>query len=90
LSRCVPRFDPDAFTHGFSRIAKTAGLEGVRLHDLRHGVATVMAKRGVPPYVTSKVLGHASAAFTASVYQHADDESVERAGRGIEEALGGS
>jgi integrase len=80
--------DPDAFTHGFARLTKGAGLDGVRLHDLRHGVATVMAAKGVPPYVTSKVLGHASAAFTASVYQHADEESVERALAGLEQAFG--
>ena len=49
-----------------------------------------MARSGAPAYVTSKVLGHASAAFTASVYQHADDEAVERTGRAIEDALGPS
>src|SRR5262249_17036899 len=80
--------DPDAFTHGFARIARSIDLHGMRLHDLRHGVATVMAAEGVPAYVTSKVLGHASAAFTASVYQHADEESVERALAGLEEAFG--
>jgi integrase len=82
--------DPDALSHGFVRLARAAGLDGVRLHDLRHGVATMLAKARTPAYVTSKVLGHSSPAFTASVYQHADDESVERALRGIEDALGPS
>jgi integrase len=81
-------FDPDAFTHGFVRIAKGVGLEGVRLHDCRHGLATALAKAGTPAYVTSKVLGHSSVHFTANVYQHADEETVVRALAGLEEAFG--
>jgi integrase len=80
--------DPDGFTHGFARIAKATGLERVRLHDCRHGVATALAKQGVPAYVTSKVLGHSSVHFTANVYQHADEETVDRALAGLEEAFG--
>jgi integrase len=79
--------DPDAFTHGFARIAKAAGLGGVRLHDLRHGVATQLAQHQ-QPYETSKVLGHASPHFTASVYQHADAKSFERTRAALEEAFG--
>jgi integrase len=76
--------DPDSFSHGAVRIAKAAGLDGVRLHDLRHGVATALAKAGTPAYVTSKVLGHSSVHFTANVYQHADEETVDRALAGLE------
>jgi integrase len=35
---------PGAFTHGLGRLAERAGLGEVRLHDLRHGVATALAK----------------------------------------------
>jgi integrase len=80
--------DPDSFTHGFARIATAAGIEGVRLHDCRHGVATALAKAGTPAYVTSKVLGHSSVHFTANTYQHADDETIDRALAGLEEAFG--
>jgi integrase len=79
---------PDAFTHGFQRIAQGAGLSGVRLHDLRHGVATALAKSGTPPLVTSRVLGHSDPAFTMRVYQHVDEEMVDRAAQGIESAFG--
>ena len=81
-------FDPSSFTHGFKRVAKAAGLERVRLHDLRHGVATALAKQGTPAYVTSKVLGHSSVHFTANVYTHADEETVDRALAGLEDAFG--
>jgi integrase len=79
---------PGAFTHGFMRLAIGRGFEGVRLHDLRHGVATALAKSGASPLATSRMLGHASVAFTQSVYQHADDEMVERAAQGLAEAFG--
>jgi integrase len=79
---------PGAFTHAFSRLAERAGLAGIRLHDLRHGVATALAKSGASPLATSKMLGHASVAFTQAVYQHADDEMVEWAAAGLAEAFG--
>jgi integrase len=60
----------------------------LRFHDLRHGVATALAKAGTPAYVTARVLGHASPYFTAATYQHADDEQVDRALAGLEAAFG--
>jgi integrase len=80
--------EPDSFSKGAGRIAAKIGLHGMRLHDVRHGVATVLARSGLAPFETSELLGHASPAFTMSVYQHADAESLERARRGVEEALG--
>ena len=67
--------------------AARAGMPRVRLHDLRHAVATAMAKSGASPLATSRMLGHASVAFTQSVYQHADDAMVEWAARGLAEAF---
>jgi len=63
-------------------------LRGVRLHDLRHGVATALAKVGGDPLATSRIFGHASVVFTQSVYQHADDAMVERAAAGLAQAFG--
>lgn len=79
--------NPDRYTYGFRQIAKTAGLAEVRLHDLRHGVATALANSGTPGVVTSKMLGHASVAFTLGTYTHVDDEQIERAAQGLEQAF---
>jgi integrase len=62
--------DPGVLSHSFSRIAKRAGLENVRFHDLRHSFASLMLLRGAKPKVISEALGHASVAFTMDVYSH--------------------
>lgn len=62
--------DPGVLTHNFARIARRAGLESVRFHDLRHTFASLMLLRGVPAKVISEALGHASVAFTLQTYSH--------------------
>jgi integrase len=62
--------DPGVLTHNFARIAKKAGLQCVRFHDLRHTFASLMLLRGAKPKVISEALGHASVAFTMDVYSH--------------------
>jgi len=62
--------DPGVLSHAFSRIAKRAGLEGLRFHDLRHSFASLMLLRGAKPKVISEALGHSSVAFTMDVYSH--------------------
>ncbi|NLE09366.1 MAG: tyrosine-type recombinase/integrase, partial [Dehalococcoidales bacterium] len=57
-------------THDFQRVAKRAGLAGVRFHDLRHTFASLMLLRGAKPKVISEALGHSSVAFTMDVYSH--------------------
>ncbi len=79
--------DPSTFTHAFRRIARSVGLEGMRLHDCRHGVATVSARGGALAFMTSRALGHASTSFTSTTYQHADDADVDRAFAPILEAF---
>lgn len=60
----------DAVTKRFVELAREAGLRPVRLHDLRHGAASLRLAAGVPLAVVSKSLGHSSSSFTADVYSH--------------------
>jgi len=62
--------DPSVLSHEFARLAKQAGLERVRFHDLRHTFASLMLMRGAKPKVISEALGHASVGFTMDVYSH--------------------
>lgn len=62
--------DPSMLSHNFAKVAKRAGLQGVRFHDLRHTFAGLMLLRGVPAKVISEALGHASVSFTMDTYSH--------------------
>ena len=61
---------PDSVTKAFTDLARRAGLRRVRLHDLRHGAASLMLANGVELAVVSKILGHSSIAITADTYAH--------------------
>lgn len=45
-------------------------LRRVRLHDLRHGQASMIPAAGVDMNVVSRRLGHSRSSFTADVYNH--------------------
>jgi integrase len=61
---------PNDVTKAYATVRAKAGLEGVRLHDLRHFAATMMLAAGVPVRTVSGRLGHANAATTLGVYGH--------------------
>ena len=51
-------------------MAKKAGFEDLRLHDLRHTHASLMLAEGVHLKVTSERLGHSSTNTTGNLYSH--------------------
>lgn len=61
---------PDYVTKVFARLVKEAGLRPARLHDLRHGRASLMIQAGIDISVISKMLGHSSVQLTSDVYAH--------------------
>lgn len=61
---------PDDVTRLFVRLSEAAGLRRIRLHDLRHGYASLMLAAGVDVAVVSKLLGHSSIAITSDTYSH--------------------
>jgi integrase len=66
---------PHRVTLTFGRLCKELGIEGVRLHDLRHFTATQMLAAGVPVKTVAGRLGHSNAATTLNVYAHALESS---------------
>jgi integrase len=62
---------PDVATNRFGRLCKSAGITGVRLHDLRHYVATNLGAANTPLATISARLGHRDRATTLNIYQHA-------------------
>jgi integrase len=74
-------------------VRKAAGLEGVRLHDLRHSFASVGAGASMGLPIIGKLLGHSQAATTHR-YAHLDSDPMRRAaetiGATISAAMAGS
>lgn len=77
---------PESATKAFGRLVNEAGLRPVRLHDLRHGRASLMLAAGVPIAVVSKMLGHSSITITSDTYSHLL-EGVGRAAADAADAL---
>ena len=67
-------------------VSKQAGLDGVRLHDLRHSFASVGAGSGLGLPVIGKLLGHANAATTER-YAHVAADPLRRASDAISSAI---
>lgn len=54
----------------FETLAYRAGLPPVRLHDLRHGAASLLKAAGVDTTFISAILGHSRTSFTDATYVH--------------------
>jgi integrase len=61
---------PDGATRRWGRLRTKAGLDDVRLHDLRHFVATQLLGAGVDPRTVAGRVGHLNPAITMTVYAH--------------------
>jgi integrase len=60
---------PERFSREFARRIERWGLPQIRLHDLRHGWATMALEAGVNPKVVSERLGHSGIAITLDTYR---------------------
>ena len=60
---------PDYISKSAVKFLKECGFEDVRLHDLRHTAATVLAKR-LPPKLVQTFLGHSDIQTTLNIYTH--------------------
>ena len=65
---------------------KRAGLEDVRLHDLRHTFASHAVMQGVPLPVVARLLGHRDVRMTLR-YAHVADKELEAAAERIGAAI---
>ena len=67
-------------------LRKRAGLEDVRLHDLRHNFASHAVMQGVPLPTVARLLGHRQVSMTLR-YAHVADRDVESAAERIGNAV---
>ncbi|HEV3212872.1 MAG TPA: site-specific integrase [Acidimicrobiales bacterium] len=81
---CVVPWRPDSTTRAFRKLCHEVGIHGIRLHDLRHYVATRLLAAGVDVRTVAGRLGHRNASTTLNVYAH----FVPGTDRGAAKALG--
>ncbi|HLA19364.1 MAG TPA: tyrosine-type recombinase/integrase [Dehalococcoidia bacterium] len=72
--------------HDFPRVIRRAGLPRIRLYDLRHLCASLLAPYA-PLKVISEHLGHSSVAVTGDIYSHLLPGAQEGAVRALEARL---
>ena len=76
-------------TQHFQDLLAAAGLPKMRLHDLRHGAATLLLGAGVHPRVAQQLLRHASSKTTTEIYSHVTAAQERQAAEVLEAALVG-
>lgn len=67
-------------------VCKTTGLHGVRIHDLRHTFASLLASSGQSLLVVGELLGHTTAQTTKR-YAHLYDEALRAATDSVSASL---
>jgi integrase len=70
----------------WSAVCKSAGLKSVRLHDLRHTFASLVASSGQSLMVVGELLGH-STPQTTKRYAHLYDDALRTAAEGVSLSL---
>ena len=61
---------PKDITDLFGELVDAVGLRRIRLHDLRHGHASLMLASGTDMAVVSKRIGHSTITLTVDTYSH--------------------
>lgn len=71
--------EPRNVYRSFTRVAQSAGLRVIRLHDARHGCATLLTAAGVAPRVVMEILAHSQISITMDVYTHVVQDTQREA-----------
>jgi integrase len=80
---------PDYVTKRLKRLVQDAGLEWIRLHGLRHTMASIALQNGTDIATVSQRLGHSNTHVTARIYLHGSKESDRQAATALDGVLHG-
>ena len=82
---------PDTITRRFKKLAASAGLPEIDLHDVRHSYATVGRDAKIDWKALSRRIGHSDVAFTMRQYVQTDLEADRQVANTLAELIiGGS
>jgi integrase len=74
---------PDHLTARFRKLVRESGLPPIRLHDLRHGTASLALATGSDLPVVQGTLGHGSIVVTCDIYTSVLPEVYHRSAQAI-------
>jgi integrase len=80
--------DPRNLLRVIEAAAKSAKVDGVGVHTLRHSAAVAWLENGVHIKAVADLLGHSSIAITGDVYGHTSDDTARAAVDGLDSLLG--
>lgn len=63
-------------THVFVKVRKAAGIEGIKLHDLRKSFGTLLADYGISEFFIQQWLGHSDGQITRMHYIGSHDQQT--------------
>jgi integrase len=71
--------EPTNLSRAFAQLRDRAGVPGVRLHDLRHTVVSLLMELGTQPHVVQASARHADVKLTLKVYAHTNLDAMRQA-----------
>lgn len=75
--------------HTWNQVRQRAGLEDMRIHDLRHSFASTLVNAGVSLYEVQRLLGHAKASSTQR-YAHLAQSKLQQTVQVVDRVYGRS
>ncbi len=82
----TPR-EPRTVAREWQELRRAIGMEWLNLHGLRHGLAALLAARGVHPRVAMEILRHSQFSLTMEVYTAVAPDLARQAAAEIDAAL---
>jgi integrase len=67
--------EPRNLVRSFRRICEANHVRLIKVHHIRHTVASLLKALGVPARDAQVILGHSRMAVTLEIYTHTDDEA---------------
>jgi integrase len=79
--------EPRNLNRHFDGLRARAGLPGIRLHDLRHTMVTLLLDLGVPPHLVQAIARHADVDITLKIYAHTNLDAMREGLKRLDDYL---